>query len=129
MLACALLCTVQRAIVRPCCHALAPVVYIPLPGCLLPCAQVRVVPCALASHPGPLRLTFYPAMPGNSTARPAEKWAAQRRHMAPGAAERAFQGAAEVECPATTLSAFVAEQQLEAIDLLKVLPFFFLSSS
>lgn len=78
------------------------------------------MPLALHSHPGPLTLTYYPAMPGNSTAKPGEKWVHQRQHMAPGAAVSAFEGAVAVECQATTLAAFAREQGLRAIDLLKV---------
>ncbi len=82
--------------------------------------QVQVVPTALHARPGPLSLTYYPRMPGNSTSKPGEKWAHQRRYMAAASADRAFQGARDVECPGSTLAAFVAEQRLEAIDLLKV---------
>jgi hypothetical protein len=63
-------------------------------------------------------------MPGNSTARPAEKWVVQRRAMAAtmgqAAADRCFQGASRVECPVTTLAQLARDHQLERIDLLKV---------
>ncbi len=54
--------------------------------------------CGLHSQPGRLPFTFYPAMPGNSTACPQEKWEVQRPVMAAAvgeeAADRRFQGAA-----------------------------------
>lgn len=54
--------------------------------------------CGLHSAPGCLRFTFYPAMPGNSTAAPAEKWEHQRPAMAAlmgsAMADACFQGAA-----------------------------------
>lgn len=64
-----------------------------------PChpVQVTVHRRALHSAPGMLPLTFYPRMPGNSTARPGEKWGWQRPRMAArmgrGAADACFQGA------------------------------------
>jgi hypothetical protein len=63
---------------------------------------------------------YYPRMPGNSTCAPGEKWAQHRRHMAPGAREAAFAGAARLRCPVTTLGAFLEDQGLRRIDLLKV---------
>lgn len=90
--------------------------------CTLP--QVTVLNCGLHSRPGLLALTYYPTMPGNSTARPGEKWAAQRPAMAAAmgqaAADRCFQGASRVECPVITLGQLVRDRQLERIDLLKV---------
>lgn len=60
--------------------------------------QATVLRCSLHSAPGSLPFTFYPAMPGNSTAAPAEKWEHQRPAMAalmgPAAADSCFQGAA-----------------------------------
>ena len=60
--------------------------------------QVTVLRCGLHSAPGTLPFTFYPAMPGNSTAAPREKWEHQRASMVASmgaaAAERRFQGAA-----------------------------------
>lgn len=86
--------------------------------------QVTVHRCGLHSAPGPLPFTFYPAMPGNSTARPDEKWAGQRLAMAArmgaAAADARFAGAAAVQCPVTTLAQVVREQGLPRIDLLKV---------
>ena len=86
--------------------------------------QVTVLQCGLHSRPGLLPLTYYPAMPGNSTARSAEKWAVQRPAMAApmgqAAADHCFQGASRVECPVITLAQLARDQQLERIDLLKV---------
>lgn len=63
-----------------------------------PATQVYVHRCGLHSQPGRLPFTFYPAMPGNSTACPQEKWEVQRPAMAAAvgedAADRRFQGAA-----------------------------------
>lgn len=88
--------------------------------------QVHIVSAALHSHPGLLRLTYYPKMPGNSTAKPEEKWLHQRRAMTEEAAVHAFRSAKPFDCAATTLAAFVEEQGLERIDLLKVrVPFVF----
>ncbi len=42
-------------------------------------AQVEVVANGLGAERGPAAFLFYPGMPGNSTARPAEKWALQAR--------------------------------------------------
>lgn len=57
--------------------------------------------CGLHAQPGHLPFTFYPAMPGNSTTRPQEKWEVQRRAMAAAvgreAADRRFQGATRCE--------------------------------
>ncbi|GAB4815972.1 hypothetical protein N2152v2_003018 [Parachlorella kessleri] len=83
-------------------------------------SMVTVIPQALYSYCNSLPITYYPSMPGNSTAKPAEKWAHQRPHMTPAAATGAFQGAQEMPCQATTLAAFVREQGLQFIDLLKV---------
>jgi len=47
---------------------------------------VEVVAAGLAAAPGAAEFLFYPAMPGNSTARPAEKWALQARGRAACAA-------------------------------------------
>lgn len=59
--------------------------------------QVCVHRCGLHSQPGCLPFTFYPAMPGNSTACPDEKWQVQRPAMAAAvgqeAADRRFEGA------------------------------------
>lgn len=59
--------------------------------------QATVLRCGLHSVPGSLPFTFYPAMPGNSTAAPAEKWEHQRPAMAalmgPAAADACFRGA------------------------------------
>lgn len=62
-----------------------------------PHIQVQVHRCGLHALPGHLPFTFYPAMPGNSTIRPQEKWEVQRRAMAAAvgrkAADRRFHGA------------------------------------
>lgn len=67
-----------------------------MPANRLP-AQVRVHRCGLHSQAGCLPFTLYPAMPGNSTAYPREKWEVQRPAMAAAvgqeAADRRFQGA------------------------------------
>ena len=42
-------------------------------------AQVEVVATGLGAEGGPAAFLYYPGMPGNSTARPAEKWALQAR--------------------------------------------------
>lgn len=59
--------------------------------------QVCVHRCGLHSQPGTLSFTFYPAMPGNSTTLPGEKWDNQRPVMAASMgqalADRAFEGA------------------------------------
>jgi hypothetical protein len=59
--------------------------------------QVCVHRCGLHSQPGTLSFTFYPAMPGNSTTLPREKWDNQRPVMAASMgqtlADRAFEGA------------------------------------
>lgn len=86
--------------------------------------QVTILRCGLHSRPGLLPLTYYPVMPGNSTARPGEKWAEQRpamvAAMGQAAANRCFQGATRVDCPVTTLAQVAREHQLQRIDLLKV---------
>lgn len=82
--------------------------------------RVHVVQSALHARPGPLELTFYPSMPGNSTCKPGEKWRYQREYMAGASREAAFGGARDVYCQATTLARFVAEQGLDRIDLMKV---------
>ncbi|KAL4436583.1 hypothetical protein ABPG75_003722 [Micractinium tetrahymenae] len=86
--------------------------------------KVMVLRLGLHSAPGSLDFTFYPAMPGNSTAAPAEKWEHQRPAMAAlmgsAAADACFQGAASIQCPVTTLAQFAREQRLQRIDLLKV---------
>lgn len=100
-----------------------------IPNCLparCPPRQVHIVPAALHFRPGLLRLTYYPKMPGNSTAKPEEKWLHQRRAMTEEAAVHAFCSAEPFDCAATTLAAFVEQQGLERIDLLKVqIPFVF----
>jgi hypothetical protein len=48
--------------------------------------EVEVVAAGLAARAGAADFLFYPAMPGNSTARPAEKWALQARDRAACAA-------------------------------------------
>lgn len=86
--------------------------------------QVSVHRYGLHSTPGTLPFTFYPAMPGNSTACPHEKWHWQRPLMAarmgPAATDACFAGAASVACPVTTLAQVFREQQLGRVDLLKV---------
>ena len=74
--------------------------------------RVTVVRAGLGATAGTRRFTFFPHMPGNSTAHPREKWVLQGPAMRAGAS--AFEGAATVDCTVTTLAAFVRERQQAA---------------
>jgi FkbM family methyltransferase len=100
----------------------------PLPACFEAlCANTRALPCVRAERTGVVaaaapgeqaRFTYYPRMPGNSTLHPAEKAALQGAAVA----RRFWEGASQVECPVTTLSAFMQAHLApdERIALLKI---------
>lgn len=80
--------------------------------------RVMVVCCGLHAEEGSLPFTFYPRMPGNTTAKPTEKWEHQLPAMAAGLADAAsaeawFAGVRTLACPVTTLGAFLARQAAE----------------
>jgi FkbM family methyltransferase len=85
----------------------------PLPACFAALtANTRALRCVRAERVGVVAqagedatapFTFYPRMAGNSTLRPAEK-AALQGDLVPA---RFWQGAVRVDCPVTTLSAFM----------------------
>lgn len=84
--------------------------------------SVRLAREGLHSDPSVRRLpfTFYPALPGNSTAAPEEKYRRHRRHLAPAAAAAALSRAQRVDCAVATLAQVAAREGLRRIDLLKV---------
>jgi Methyltransferase FkbM domain len=60
--------------------------------------------------------TYYPHMPGNSTARPGEKARLQAAQM-PAAR---FADQQTCSCPVITISDLISQEQLRRVDLLKV---------
>ena len=85
-------------------------------GCCV-LAQVTVLPLALGRQAcSKQQFTFYPAMPGNSTAHPLEK----RQLQADCMEAFRFQSAQLFDCQVETLSHVMQQQGLHHIDLLKV---------
>ena len=85
--------------------------------------DVEVHEVALGEQPGTQKLTFFPALPGNSTSHPEEKAAArelQRAVLGEEHANRVFAGE-QVEVDVHTLSDLLSgRSDLDRIDLLKV---------
>ena len=78
--------------------------------------QVHILPVGLGRETGQRVFTYYPRMPGNSTARPQEKVALQSGSMRPSF----FQDAQQVTCEVLTLDDVMTEHGIQRIDLLKV---------
>eukprot|EP00884_Botryococcus_braunii_P016309 jgi/Botrbrau1/3361/Bobra.0337s0002.1 len=77
---------------------------------------VRIIPVAAGSEDSQQTFTWYPGMPGNSTAFPDAKRREQADHMDPSL----WEGALEYPCRVERLSALIDREMLPAIDLLKV---------
>ena len=75
------------------------------------------MPCGLSAAAGECEITYYPRMPGNSTAYAEEKRAAQAGAQSPSF----FKGAERVRCPMRPLAQLVRGHGIGRIDLLKVL--------
>jgi FkbM family methyltransferase len=101
----------------------------PLPACFAAlAANTRALRCVRAERVGVVAratqpdetaaFTFYPRMAGNSTLRPAEK-AALQGGLVPA---RFWEGAVRIDCPVTTLSAFMRARLApeQRIALLKI---------
>ncbi|KAK9835230.1 hypothetical protein WJX81_007555 [Elliptochloris bilobata] len=78
--------------------------------------QVEVVEAGLAAERGAADFLYYPAMPGNSTARSAEKWALQADEVD----AEAWAGAQRFRCALTTASCLLHKLGIAEVDLLKV---------
>eukprot|EP00899_Mesostigma_viride_P000736 jgi/Mesvir1/10663/Mv13752-RA.1 len=83
-----------------------------LAGGSLPCSNAA----ADASIADSLPFTYYPHMPGNSTAYPLEKLQLQGHRQHP----HFYHQARQITCPMRTISQVLEESNIETVDLLKV---------
>lgn len=78
--------------------------------------QVSIVPCGAGREASKQVFTWYPRMPGNSTACPDLKRSLQEGHVEASM----WEGACEYLCEVVPLTTLIEREHLPRIDLLKV---------
>ncbi len=86
-------------------------------------SQVHVFDVGAGSKSEEQQFTWYPRMPGNSTANPVEKQKLQGSHMDP----TCFEGACCYTCRVEPLEMILEREGLDHVDLLKVIHSHFVS--
>ena len=80
--------------------------------------EYELIPCALGERDGRATMTYFPAMPGNTTMKFAEKYALQKRSQHPAF----FDGRETFDCSLMTLESALKKSKanIPRIDLLKI---------
>ena len=80
--------------------------------------EYELIPCALGERDGRATMTYFPAMPGNTTMKFAEKYALQKRSQHPAF----FDGKETFDCSLMTLESALKKSKanIPRIDLLKI---------